>query len=208
MRLSFEDIMNMERIRRLIFINSLSGFKCPCLIGTVSDSGVDNLALFNSVVHIGSNPPLIGFIMRPVTVPRHTYSNIRSGGEYTINHVSIPMIEQAHQTSANYAVEVSEFEATGLTPRRYPDFSAPGVDEANVVLGMKLKEELDITSNDTKLLVGEIQFIDIPDDVLRDDGSLDLEKSETATVSGLHSYYKSELVNRLGYAKPDLHQSR
>ncbi len=73
---------------------------------------------------------------------------------------------------------------------------------------MRLNDDLDIKSNDTKLLIGEIQFIDIPDDALRDDGSLDLEKSETATVSGLHSYYKSELIKRLGYAKPDMHQSR
>ncbi len=203
MKYSAQDIQQMERIKRLTFINSVSGYKCPCLIGTTDGRGNHNLAIFNTVMHIGSNPPLLGMIVRPVSVPRHTYANIIATGEYTINHVHSDIVAQSHQTSANYPEEVSEFEAVGLTAEISSAFMAPFVEEANVKIAMRLKEELDIKSNGTKLLVGEIQFIVIPEDSQRDDESLDLIKCGTIAMSGLHSYYDTDLIARYAYARPD-----
>ena len=45
------------------FINSLSGYKSINLIGSVNHNGLPNLAIFNSVFHVGSDPPLIGMLM-------------------------------------------------------------------------------------------------------------------------------------------------
>lgn len=67
---SKEDISKMSSIYRLNMINSCTGYKSANLIGTKSKKGVTNLAVFNSVIHLGSNPPLIGFILRPTTVAR------------------------------------------------------------------------------------------------------------------------------------------
>ncbi|HBF47730.1 MAG TPA: flavin oxidoreductase, partial [Shewanella frigidimarina] len=47
------------------------------------------------------------------SVPRHTFENIMQTGLYTINHVNQSIYEQAHQTSARYDKDESEFEATG-----------------------------------------------------------------------------------------------
>ena len=47
----------MEDRKRIALINSLSGFKSLNLIGTINNQGQTNLAIFNSVVHIGANPP-------------------------------------------------------------------------------------------------------------------------------------------------------
>ena len=58
------------------------------LIATKSNDGFPNVAVFSSVTHLGSNPPLLGFITRPAFVPRNTYENIRKTGIYTINHIS------------------------------------------------------------------------------------------------------------------------
>ena len=54
------------------FFNSLSGAKPGFLIGSGSKSD-ENVAIFNSITHLGANPPLLGFIQRPVNVERHTY---------------------------------------------------------------------------------------------------------------------------------------
>ncbi|PTL98815.1 MAG: flavin oxidoreductase, partial [Candidatus Arcticimaribacter sp.] len=62
---SKEAIGAMPSIYRLNMINSCTGYKSANLIGTQSKEGNTNLAVFNSVVHLGSNPPLIGFILRP-----------------------------------------------------------------------------------------------------------------------------------------------
>jgi flavin reductase (DIM6/NTAB) family NADH-FMN oxidoreductase RutF len=68
-----ENILNFEKNFRTKFINSLSGFKSANLIGTISKTGKTNLAIFNSVIHVGANPSLIGLLIRPASVPRHTY---------------------------------------------------------------------------------------------------------------------------------------
>ena len=97
---SFVDLMGLEQRYRAAFVNSLSGFKSVALIGTKDANGQTNLAIFNSFVHIGANPPYIGFISRPDSVDRHTLSNIMETGYYTINHINESIFRQAHQTSA------------------------------------------------------------------------------------------------------------
>ena len=60
-----KDLKEMDRVKRLKLINSISGIKSANLIGTKSLTGVTNLCIISSVTHIGSNPALIGFICRP-----------------------------------------------------------------------------------------------------------------------------------------------
>jgi flavin reductase (DIM6/NTAB) family NADH-FMN oxidoreductase RutF len=54
------------------FFNTLSGVRSSVLIGTSSETGTHNLAIFNSLVHLGANPPLLGFILRPTNGGRST----------------------------------------------------------------------------------------------------------------------------------------
>lgn len=108
-QLSTEDFSKMERIERLNLINSCTGYKSANLIATQSIDGKSNIAIFSSVTHLGSDPALIGFIVRPTTVPRDTYKNIKETGYFTVNHVTESMIADAHHTSANYAHGISEF---------------------------------------------------------------------------------------------------
>ncbi|MCK7516855.1 MAG: flavin reductase family protein [Ignavibacteriales bacterium] len=75
-----ENILQFEKLYRTNLFNSLSGFKSANLIGTISKEGKTNLAIFSSVIHVGANPPLMGLLMRPVSVERHTYHNIKETG--------------------------------------------------------------------------------------------------------------------------------
>ena len=72
----FDELMNLDQSIRINLINSLVGFRSVCLIGTINQKNISNLAIFNSIVHIGASPPLIGFVVRPDCVDRHTLSNI------------------------------------------------------------------------------------------------------------------------------------
>ena len=72
-----ENINTLDKITRINLINSCSGYKSANLIGSISKEGVPNVAVFSSVTHLGSNPPTLGFILRPTTVPRDTYKNIK-----------------------------------------------------------------------------------------------------------------------------------
>ncbi len=200
--LDLVQLMEMEQRKRAQFINSISGFRSVALIGTIDTNGQTNLAIFSSIVHIGSNPPLLSFIMRPDSVERHTLTNIMETGFYTINHINAGIYEKAHQTSARYPKNVSEFDATGLTPVFKNDFVAPFVAESNIQIGMEFKERINISINQTSMIIGEIKFVHYPDNCLLDDGFVDIEKAGTITSSGVDSYHTTQLLQKIEYAKP------
>lgn len=201
-QITHAELMQMEQRERAQLINSIGGFKSVCLIGTMDAAGQTNLAIFNSIVHIGANPPLIGFIMRPDSVERHTLSNIISTGFYTINHLNEKIYKQGHQTAARYPKEISEFDATGLTPIFKNKFKAPYVAESAVQLGVEFKERIQLSINKTMLIIGEIKEMYYPSDCLQSDGYLDIEKAGTIACSGLDSYHITHRIERLPYAKP------
>jgi flavin reductase (DIM6/NTAB) family NADH-FMN oxidoreductase RutF len=198
-----ETLLDIEKHERVHLINSLGGFKSLALVGTSDNKGTTNLAVFSSVFHVGANPPLIGLIFRPSPPERNTYSNIIETGFYTINHVNETIYKQAHQTSARYDKAISEFDITGLTPEYKDAFFAPYVTESNIQLGIEFKEKIDLTINNTILIIGEITQIYIPEYCLSADGFIDLEKANTVTCSGLDSYHKTVQLDRLSYAKPN-----
>ena len=200
--LSNAQIMDMEQRKRAQLINSISGFRSVALIGTTDTKGQTNLAIFSSIIHIGSNPPLLSFIMRPDSVERHTLTNILETGFYTINHINAGIYEKAHQTSARYPKNVSEFDATGLTPAFKNDFLAPFVAESHIQIGMEFKERINISINQTSMIIGEIKFVHYPTNCLLDDGFVDIEKAGTITSSGVDSYHTTQLLQKLEYAKP------
>ena len=197
-----KELDQMEQRFRASFINSITGFKSVALIGTKNNANQENLAIFNSIVHLGSNPALIGMIIRPDSVERHTLENIEETGFYTINHILESFVEQAHHTSARYPRNVSEFEASGLTPFYRADFFAPYVKESTVQIGMEFKTKINIPINNTLMIIGQIKSISLPEKAISTDGYIDLEITKTITNSGLDSYHRTERIVRLPYAKP------
>lgn len=139
MKINRDDLNNMEQRYRAMFINCLSGYKSANLIGTVDKGGQTNLAIMSSTFHLGASPPLVGLVVRPDAADRHTLDNIRATGVYTINHVSVDIVKQAHQTSARYPKEVSEFDAVGLTADFKSEFSAPFVKESVISMGLEFE---------------------------------------------------------------------
>lgn len=202
-KIDAREFPTLEKRYRTRLINSLSGFKSVNLVGTVNRQGQTNCAIVSSVVHLGANPALMGFIMRPVSVTRDTYDNILETGYYTFNHLTEEIFPQAHQTSARYAADVSEFEAVGLTPQFTSNFPAPYVAESPVKIGLQFREKIDIQINGTILMIGEIREIHFPPDCLQEDGYLDIEKAGSITVSGLDAYHGTRKLARLSYAKVD-----
>lgn len=203
MHITYDNIQQMEQRYRAHLINSLGGFKSLVMLGTQNLQGHTNLAVFSSFFHIGASPALCGVIVRPDNGERHTLNNIMATNLYTINHVHEDIYQQAHQTSASYPAERSEFSATGLTEEWMNGFFAPFVRESRIKLAMQLEERIDLQINGTILLIGKILEAYLPDDVISADGFIDLEAAGSMTLSGLDSYHRTRTVARLAYAKPD-----
>ena len=202
MQFSTEDLAAMNRLDRLNLINSITGIKPANLIGTKSKDGRENLAIFSSVLHLGSNPGLLGFVTRPTgDVRRDTYENIQETHVYTINHVPFDLAANAHYTSAKFDQGVSEFDKCQFTPIYWPDFKAPFVKESPVQIGLHLVEEIPIQSNGPILMVGQIDFIQLQDEMIEDHFHLNLEQSGSAGISGLNTYYRLKKEQDFPYAR-------
>jgi len=199
---NYNDIQNLNKIFKINLINSCSGFKSANLLGSLSEEGVSNVAVFSSVTHLGSNPPTLGFILRPTTVPRDTYKNIKDSGFFTINHIHEDIIEDAHHTSAKYPKEVSEFDMTNLEEEFKGQFKAPFVKGAPVQMSMKFIEEVYVPSNDVMLIVSQIEELYIDDELLQADGLINLSKGNIATINGLDTYAVPKFKKQLSYQRP------
>jgi len=201
MQLKKEDIDNAERKWRLNLINSISGIKPANLIATRSPEGIDNVAVFSSVVHLGSHPAQLGFIMRPQShSPRDTYRNITETGYYTINHIAESFVKKAHYTSAKLDGDISEFDRMKIEKETLNDFPAPFVRQSPVKIGMKFMEGLPLP-NGCIFIVGSVEFIGFPDEAINELGQLNLENLKVAGISGLNTYYGFNLIDSFPYVR-------
>lgn len=200
------DQANYDKRSWTRIINCLSGFKSTGLVGTDSSDQVGNLSVVSSLFHVGANPPLMGFVLRPHSSksPRHTLINIREQSCFTINHITEDFYKKAHQASARHPYEVCEFKKCQLQKVYKQNFKAPFVGEAKIQIGLKLAEEIHVKSNNTHIVIGEINQIHIPEHIIQSDGFLNIDQAGTLTVSGLDTYNKAQKIARLSYAKPDL----
>lgn len=191
MEMTRDYLDQMGKIERLNLINSITGIKPANLVGSRSAEGIENLAIFTSALHIGSNPPLIGILFRPTgEVPRHTYENIQASGFFTLNALPATLNKAGHYTAAKFNIDESEFTACGFTPRYHPDFPAPFVKESAIQIGLKKVDEQLISLNQTRLVIGEVSHLHIDDQILTKEGYLNLELADIAGISGLNSYYR------------------
>jgi flavin reductase (DIM6/NTAB) family NADH-FMN oxidoreductase RutF len=202
------ELLELNSRYRATMINSLAGFKTAVLIGTENSQGQSNLAIFNSLIHIGANPPIYAFICRPDTVKRDTLSNILDTGYYSFNYVQSADFVKAHQTSAKYDSEISEFDAVGFEKSYLDAFPAPFIKDAVVKIAMKFIEKIDIAINGTIMVLGSVENIIFDDSLLSADGFVALEKADVLACTGLDAYYKTSFLGRLSYAKTDAEPKR
>jgi len=196
------ELQDLEHLYKINLVNSVTGYKPANLVGSISNSGVVNLAIFSSVVHLGSAPALLGMIFRPTTVARNTYDNIKENGYYTINHITQEMIIDAHHTSAKYDFEINEFDKTNLEEEYKQNCFLPFVKNAPIQIKLKYVNQYPIKENGTIMVVGSIEKIYIKNELLEQDGYVNLTKGNIVGINGLDGYVKTELIERLPYQRP------
>ncbi|WP_295650928.1 flavin reductase [uncultured Mucilaginibacter sp.] len=205
MTITGNQISSMEQRYRTTLVNSVSGFKSLQMVGTISTDGITNLALFNSIFHVGANPPLLGMVVRPDGAEHDTLKNIIATGQYTLNNVLPAWYAKAHQTSARFPSGESEFGECGFTKSYIAGLKAPFVKESTIKIGLVLRDIIDVSINNTSIVIGEIIYIILDENVIAADGYVDLEKAGSVTVAGLDSYHTTQRLGRLNYAKPGKH---
>jgi flavin reductase (DIM6/NTAB) family NADH-FMN oxidoreductase RutF len=196
-----EQLRSMERFYRANLVNGISGYKPVALIATKNTTAQTNLAIFSSIIHLSADPALIGFIQRPIGQSGDTYRNIIATEYYTINLVPQSIIQKAHYTSAKFSSEISEFYSCKLTEQWLDDFPVPFVEECPIKIGLQFVEEIPIKYNDTKLMIGSVEKILLPEKSLCPDGNVDLNSCAIVAVSGLENYHLPQPLASFPYAK-------
>lgn len=197
-----EQIQKLPYLQKINLINSATGYKPANLIGSICRNGKTNLAVFSSVTHYGSSPAIFGFVLRPTTVARNTYDNIKEMGIFTLNPVFESIVEDAHHTSAKYPKEVSEFDMTALEPEYKDAWKAPFVKGAPIQLGMRFLEEHHIKANGTRLVLAEVERLYVREDLLEKDLFINLSKGQIAAINGLDAYVIPKTPQRQAYQRP------
>ena len=198
MKFTSNDIKKLDKVYRLNLINSITGIKPANLIATRSKDGVDNVAIFSSVVHLGSNPAMIGFVMRPQSDKKSdTYQNIIDTNVYTINHITTEIYEKAHLSSIK--TSKSEFDLLKIEKENH-SFSASFVKGSPVQMGMRLLKTIDLP-NKCIFIIGEPELILVNDKIISNEGKLNLESANTVGLSGLDGYYSLEFLESLPYVR-------
>ncbi len=198
---SKSDFAQWERFYRASFFNSLGGYKSLNVMLSQSEQGLLNAGLFFSVIHVGANPPYLGLLFRPHTVPRHSLENFKANGFASLNSVNPVLLPQAHACSANFAADESEVDILKMETSHL-NFPVPYLKESPVKIGISYVEEHQVKVNGTIFVVAAIEEVHLDESLILEDGLIEHSKAGNLAVNGLDSYYKTEPFKRYAYARP------
>lgn len=123
-------------------------------VGTTDDAGVANLAPHSFFTMVSETPPVVMFSS---TSRKDTLANAEATGEFTVSLVSRPQFEEANQTSAGYAPEVSEFEAAAVAQEPSAVVAPPRVASSPAV--MECTVERIIPVGDSFMVLGRVVHV-------------------------------------------------
>ncbi|MET0853450.1 MAG: flavin reductase family protein [Microterricola sp.] len=137
-------------------------------IGTLSPTGVRNLAPYSFFNAFSYTPPLVGFSS---TSRKHSARNAELSGEFTWNLVTRALAEQMNATSTTG--EVDEFEAAGLDAAESVEIAAPRVAASPVSFECRVSQIVPLRGADGResagvLTIGEVVAVHIDEELLQD----------------------------------------
>ncbi|MBQ4858052.1 flavin reductase family protein [Pseudoalteromonas sp. MMG007] len=111
-------------------------------VSTLNEDGVANVAPYSFFTVASCNPPVLSVTQvnpRDKAI-KDTLANVLATKECVVNIVSHSQVEKMNQSCANYASDVSEFDAANITKVASEMVAAPGVADSKVRYECKLRE--------------------------------------------------------------------
>lgn len=203
----FTALITAERRRRDNFKTLLSCVlpRPIAFVSTISADGVPNLAPFSFFNAVGTNPPAV--IFSPATKAdgsdKDTIVNLRAVKEFVVNVVPHNIRNAMNEASYAFPPDVNEFEAAGFTPLESRFVRPFRVAESPVHLECKLMQIVPVGDGplSANVCIGEIVCFHVADEMLLDDGSVDVEKIDLVGRLGGPDY--STIRDRFAMPKPE-----
>ena len=170
-------------------------------ISTISADGVPNAAPFSWFNAVCGDPlMLMAAIGKRKGQMKDTSANIRDTGEFVVNIVDEVCAEKMVQSSADYAPEVSEFDAAGLTPLPSEVVKPARIAESPVHIECLLEQIISLGNNSTDVVIGRCVRMHIAESVIAEDGLIDAAKLRPVARLGRDEY--AVITNLIKYARP------
>jgi flavin reductase (DIM6/NTAB) family NADH-FMN oxidoreductase RutF len=164
---------------------------------TLNEDGSANLAPFSFFTGVSSDPPTCLICVsrkkrepdgtRP---PKDTWRNIERTGEFVIHVVNDALGAQMNATSRDFPYGTDEVAAVGLTKVASQKVAAPRIAEAPVAMECKLDRIVEIGSDGTAIIIGEIVLWHVRDELVVD-GKLDLGRLDAIGRMGGSTYVRT-----------------
>ncbi|MEV0074104.1 MULTISPECIES: flavin reductase family protein [unclassified Amycolatopsis] len=117
-------------------------------VSCLSPHGVPNIAPFSFFNIVSSNPPMLGFSVSKSLVPgkgdKDTLTFVRANREFVVNIPTAELLDELVITSIEYAPDVDEFDAAGLTALPGERIAVPRIAEAPVSFECLLHSAIDL----------------------------------------------------------------
>jgi flavin reductase (DIM6/NTAB) family NADH-FMN oxidoreductase RutF len=138
-------------------------------VSTVDGDGIANVAPHSYFNVVSNDPPHVVFSSTGV---KDTLRNVRATGEFVVNLVTMPVVEQMNFTATDFPADEDELTWARLTRQPSVTVAPPRVGEAQAHLECVLRHELPVGNGN--LVVGEVTRIHVAPEVWRD-GRVDPE---------------------------------
>ena len=164
-------------------------------VSTVSHDGIVNLAPFSMFNQLGYDPPIVMFSgsCRPGTGQhKDSVTNAEETGEFVVNMATWQLRDQVAATSRFVEPDVDEFQVAGLTKAPSRMVAPPRVAESPIHMECLYHSTMTLPANRResvhRVVVGRVVGIHIRDDVLGDDGKIDVLKIRPLARLGYLDY--------------------
>ncbi|MCH8824395.1 MAG: flavin reductase family protein [Planctomycetes bacterium] len=163
-------------------------------ISTIDSNGKANLAPFSYFNAVSGLPPHVMFSpggLGPEGKAKHSLLNAEATGEFVVNVVSRQLAEQMVQTSAAVAFDVDEFELAGLSKEPSKLVKPSRVAGAPIHLECKYWKTIQMPQDDgvpCHMVIGQVVGVHIADEIIDDDGLVDVLRFEPVARLGYRQY--------------------
>ncbi|MDP2724052.1 MAG: flavin reductase family protein [Bacteroidales bacterium] len=166
------------------------------LASTVDEFGNPNLSPFSFYNAFGVNPTTL--IFSPSrrgrdNTTKHTLENLKVHAEVVINAVTYSMVQQVSLASTEYAKGVNEFVKSGLTPLESKLVTPFRVKESPLHFECKVREIIETSgkAGSANLVICEILFVHLDENVLDNQGDIDIDKIDLVGRMGSNYYVRT-----------------
>ena len=176
-------------------------------LSTVSADGVDNLAPYSQFTNLTFDPPrvLVSVNRNPDGRKKDTAANIEATKEFVYNIVPYALKNAMDISSTPFPPEVDEFEKAGLTKAPSKLVKPFRVAESPINLECVYEQTIvlpgDSKTGTVDVIIGRVVAVHIADEVIGEDGKIDMTKIQPLARMGYSDYTYAEHVFELNSTK-------